>query len=150
MKALTCILIVVFPLAISCKEAVSSNSIENWKSEIVETEHAFAGMAAKEGIPAAFVSYAAEDVAILRNDTLFTGKESLLKFYSKPRYNSDNVQVSWEPDFVDVSSSGDLGYTYGKYTYTVTDSSGNSKSYKGIFHTVWKRQPDGKWKFVWD
>ena len=23
-------------------------------------------------------------------------------------------------------------------------------SEEGVFHTVWKRQPDGSWKFVWD
>lgn len=36
------------------------------------------------------------------------------------------------------------------YTYSVTDSTGETKSSSGIFHTVWKRQADGTWKFVWD
>ena len=56
----------------------------------------------------------------------------------------------WKPDYVDVSESGDLAYTYGKYTFTSRDSTGRKVVSKGIFHTVWKRQEDGSWKFVWD
>jgi ketosteroid isomerase-like protein len=49
-----------------------------------------------------------------------------------------------------VSACGDLGYTWGSYTFTATDSLGATHRSEGIFHTVWKRQPDGSWKFVWD
>jgi len=59
-------------------------------------------------------------------------------------------QLEWAPDFVDVSSSGDLAYTYGKFTFSFKDSLGNKVENKGIFHTVWKRQSNGEWKFVWD
>ena len=62
----------------------------------------------------------------------------------------ENVQLTWKADFVDVSASGDLGYTYGEYTYTYKDEAGNTLSEKGIFHTVWKRQKNGDWRFVWD
>jgi len=64
--------------------------------------------------------------------------------------DSENVSLVWEPDFVDVSASGDLAYTYGKFIYTLTDSLGKDQVMEGIFHTVWKRQTDGTWKFVWD
>jgi len=43
-----------------------------------------------------------------------------------------------------------MAYTYGKYTMTIIDSAGESKVSNGIFHTVWKKQKDGSWKFVWD
>ena len=56
----------------------------------------------------------------------------------------------WEPDFIDVSVAGDLAYTYGKFTYTSITESGDTLTSKGIFHTVWKRQEDGSWKYVWD
>ena len=58
--------------------------------------------------------------------------------------------LSWKPDFVDVSASGDLGYTYGHFTYSYTDSTGTIMESSGVFHTVWKRQADGSWLFVWD
>ena len=46
--------------------------------------------------------------------------------------------------------SRDLGYTYGHYTFSYIDSGGNKIENKGVFHTVWKRQSDGTWRFVWD
>lgn len=125
------------------------NEIEKWKKEIVDTEHAFAEMAKTEGIPKAFITFAADDAVLLRNNNLIKGKDELKTSYEKG-FPTGDVSLTWSPDFVDVSSAGDLGYTYGKYTYTFTDSLGNQQSNEGIFHTVWKRQRDDTWKFVWD
>jgi len=129
---------------------MKEDSIEKWGSEIVKTELEFAEMVQKEGIPKGFLTYAAEDVVLSRNNNLIIGKESLRESYKNKESEFENVSLTWKPDFVDVSSSGDLGYTYGKYIYTITDSIGRTKVIEGVFHTVWKRQSDGKWKFVWD
>lgn len=122
--------------------------MEKWKQEIVETEKEFSAMAQKEGIPAAFVAFAAEDAVLMRNNTLVIGKEALKENVEAAA--AENVSLSWKPDFVDVAASGDLGYTYGQFIYTITDSIGNENVMEGVFHTVWKRQADGSWKFVWD
>jgi ketosteroid isomerase-like protein len=141
----TVVLILILP---SCTKE-KKGDIEAWMKEITDTEHAFAEMAKTEGIPKAFTTFAADDAVLLRNNSLIKGKEEFKASFAK-RFSSGNVSLSWAPDFVDVSASGDLGYTYGKYVFTSTDSLGNSTSNEGIFHTVWKRQADGKWKFVWD
>ena len=86
----------------------------------------------------------------MRNNSLIIGIEALKERFEKDKSVGDKVSLDWKPDFVDVALSGDLGYTYGKYTYTTTDSIGKSKVIEGVFHTVWKRQTDGKWKYVWD
>ena len=150
MKRLPLFVLLILISFYSCNKDLKENTIEKWKSEIVQTEKEFAEMAGKEGIPDAFLAYAAEDVAILRNDSVLTGKEALRNFYENRNPGLGDVSLTWKPDFVAVSSSGDLGYTYGRYVYTVTDSTGNSQSREGIFHTVWKKQIDGKWRFVWD
>lgn len=126
------------------------DKIEKWKSEITETEQEFSDMVKKEGIPKAFLRYAANDVVLMRNNSLIIGKESLRNYYKNKSTGLSNDQLTWKPDFVYVASSGDVGYTYGKYIYTTTDSIGNIKNIEGVFHTVWKRQKDGKWRFVWD
>ena len=120
--------------------------IENWKQEIRETEQQFAKMVQEEGIHNAFVAFTAEDGVVMRNDQVYKGKNAIDTLYK----NSHTKTLTWSPDFIDVSSSGDLGYTYGTYKYTFKDSTGTEKVNTGIFHTVWKRQPDGSWKFVWD
>ena len=133
-----------------CEPGTQKGTPEQWKQEILDTERDFAAMAASEGIPAAFVAYAADDAVLLRNNHLIIGKENLQKSFAGSPAKSSNVTLTWTPDFVDVSASGDLGYTYGKYIYTLIDSAGVAKRDTGVFHTVWKKQADGNWRFVWD
>jgi ketosteroid isomerase-like protein len=132
---------------ISC----SSNreqQLEEWKQEVMETELAFAKMAKIDGIPKAFEVFAAPDAVLMRNNELIIGKQSIVDLYNE--ISNSNVKLEWKPEFIDVAASGDLAYTYGKYNYSVTDSTGEITSSEGIFHTVWKRQEDGSWKYVWD
>jgi len=139
-------LILVLILIFACEPR--QESLENWKNEIEETEKEFSAMAQQEGITAAFLAFAADDAVLMRNNALVLGKEAIKE--SLGAGSGDNASLTWKPDFVDVAASGDLGYTYGRYSYTLTDSAGNKQVQEGIFHTVWKRQEDGSWKFVWD
>jgi ketosteroid isomerase-like protein len=116
---------------------------------IRSAEKMFAEMARDKSIEEAFWFYADSNAVIKRGkDSLIHGKEAIRHFYSASFYKS--AKVVWSPDFVDASSNGDMGYTYGKFTWTNTDSAGVTKEQKGLFHTVWKRQADGSWKYVWD
>jgi len=150
MKKLIRITFLIPLLFNSCNTSENNGAIEKWKQEIVETEHEFSEMAKNEGIAEAFLTFAADEAVLMRNNNLIIGKEALKKSFDSRISDNENISLSWKPDFVDVSSSGDLGYTYGKYLYAFKDSIGNVKLDSGIFHTVWKRQPDGKWRFVWD
>ena len=105
-------------------------------------------MAKAEGIQKAFIYFAADSAVILRGKLLIKGKNAIGEHYrSVP---AKGVILEWAADFAEVSASGDLGYTYGKYTYTSVDSLGHSNASAGIFHTVWKHQENGQWRFVWD
>ena len=118
--------------------------------EINAAESAFAKMAAEKGIEDAFVFYAAEEAIIKRgNDSLIRGKEGVRDFYAKDIFK--RATVMWTPTFTDAAESGDLGYTFGNYTWRLKDPAGKLiEERKGVFHTVWKKQKDGTWKFVWD
>lgn len=58
--------------------------------------------------------------------------------------------LDWQPQFVDVARSGDLGYFYG--VYQVRDKAGaNGKIIEeGSYIRIWKKQPNGKWKVAVD
>ena len=133
----------------SCNSEKSTEKIKTWKHEIIETERSFSKMAGEEGISKAFLNYASDDAVLMRNNKLVIGKNAIKERFDKQKPNN-GAKLIWEPDFVDVSASGDLGYTYGSYTYSAVDSSGERSKSTGVFHTVWKRQHDGTWKFVWD
>ena len=118
--------------------------------EINAAEKAFAKMAAGKGVQQAFVFYAAEDAVIKRgNDSLVRGKVGIGNFYSTDFFK--RALVAWAPNFTDASESGEMGYTFGNYTWQLKDESGKLiEERKGVFHTVWKKQKDGTWKYVWD
>ena len=132
----------------SCTQKNSTSDMSKAKEEILNAEKQFAELCQKEGIEKAFISYADDNAKILLGDKVLSGKSEINSHYSNPKFKTATLQ--WAPDFVDVSTSCDMGYTYGKYTYTSIDSLGNPKESKGIFHTIWKKQPSGDWKFVWD
>ena len=141
-------LVLLIFLVSSCHNG-SDNKINNAKQEIKQAEKDFEKMAGEKGIAEAF-AYFADSAAVINraNDSLIRGKESIRNFYAADRFKT--ATVKWSPDFVDVSTTGDLGYTYGKYTWQSKDSSGKINESRGIFHTVWKKQKDGSWKYVWD
>ena len=117
--------------------------------EIIKVEKDFQKMTEDKGVAEAFWFYADSNAVIKReNDTIIRGKEAIRKYYSQPIYA--RASVAWSPDFTDVSGEGDMSYTYGKYTWRIEDSTGKIAEMKGVFHTVWKRQVDGNWKYVWD
>jgi len=132
----------------ACQKETSQQDIEKWKAEVVATEKAFNDMAQEKGLVEAFAFYAADDGVIRRSKKIVAGKEEIREWYEKDV--RPNETLTWAPTFVDVSKSGDLAYTYGDYTFTHYDSLGTVLQNKGIFHTVWKRQADGEWRFVWD
>jgi ketosteroid isomerase-like protein len=118
-------------------------------AEIRQTEKEFVRFAAEKGIAEAFWFFADSSAVIKRaNDSLLKGRDRIRAYYSSPEYKT--AIVNWSPDFTDASASGDLGYTYGKYSWQFKDNTGQYETFTGIFHTVWKKQKDGKWKFVWD
>lgn len=133
----------------SCSSLNHNNDKQNAIQGIEKAEADFAKLAADSGIHIAFTHYA-HDSAIVKTqkDSLIKGIAGISNFYNNPKLK--NVQLTWKPDFVDAAASGELGYTYGKYNYDLTDSVGKHTVYKGIFHTVWKKNEAGEWKFVWD
>jgi ketosteroid isomerase-like protein len=144
------LLFTITALSLSCTPPETSDTlIQQWKDEIVATELAFAQMAANIGVEAAFLAYAADDAVLMRENTVIVGKQAIREYYAQNTQPTDE-NLQWAPDFVDVATSGDLGYTYGEYTFTYTDPDGNEIESTSIYHTVWRRQADGSWKFVWD
>ncbi len=143
-------LLMIFSLLffISCQNNPKKVDKESSKAEIVRTEQDFASFAKEKGIAEAFGFFADSSAVIQRGNRLIEGKDSVQAFYHS-RIKPGTI-LEWAPDFVEVSTCGDLGYTYGKYTISVPDSIGQPVKSTGIFHTVWKKQPDGSWRFVWD
>jgi len=138
MKKLFSIALIFFSCSYSQKNSEQ-------KFLVIETEKKFAEMAHDKGISQAFYAFADDSAVIKRGPKIIKGKEAIKNFYD---HQNQKGELTWSPTFADVS--GDLAYTYGDFTYAEKDSTGKVNEIKGIFHTVWKKQKDGSWKFVWD
>ncbi len=132
---------------LSCNQ--KKMNTDQYKQVIFDTEKAFEKMANEIGIAEAFEYYADINAVILRNNEVIKGKENI--YYSIKNNNLyKSAHLKWNPDFIDVSNDGDLAYTYGKYTFEFYNEQNEKQIQTGIFHTVWKKQSDGSYKFVWD
>lgn len=61
--------------------------------------------------------------------------------------NDTGFTMSWQPESVVASRSGDLGYSYG--IYKLIPKNADTVLY-GTYVSIWKKNADGKWKFVLD
>lgn len=121
---------------------------EKLKAEVAAAEHAFAAMAQEKGVLAAFEHFAAPDVAFVDTDPRkWRGLEAVRQRMGK---TPPNLKLSWSPLFVDVSDDGTLAYDYGRYESRLTGADGKESVRTGFFLTIWKRQPDGSWRYVMD
>lgn len=121
---------------------------EKLKAELVRTEAEFFQHALAHGFGAGLRDYMAADGFIA--NSLVLGREAqVAKVNAEQQSGKARPSViHWKPLRADVSDSGDLGYTWGAAESGPTKD-GPFKPY-GIYVTIWKRQPDGKWKFVYD
>jgi ketosteroid isomerase-like protein len=147
-KTITFFLLIAFySLVSSCQQ--QENQSAKAKEAITKAEKDFETMAAEKGIAEAFWFFADTSAVIKRgNDSLIRGKEAIRNFYAAAYFKT--ASVKWSPDFVEASEDGSMGYTFGQYVWQSKDSSGKINEAHGVFHTVWRKQEDGSWKYVWD
>ena len=145
MKKLPLILALLLPLAFSASAAPDK---EKLKQEVAAMEDAFSAMAQTKGLLAAFEYFAAPDVAFLDTDPRkFRGLAAV-----RERMGADQpgVKLTWAASFTEVSDDGTLGYNYGRYESRRPGPDGREIVRGGWFLTIWKRQPDGAWRYVMD
>lgn len=125
------------------------NRSKDFSNEILEAEQLFESMVSEKGLAQAFYFFADDSAVIKReNDTLIKGKDHIRAYYLNSNVNF--LSLTWSPDVVDVSDDGSMAYTYGLYVWKALSGNGDTTVIKGVFHTVWRKQEDGSWKYVWD
>ena len=110
---------------------------------VVEAEHAFAQYSIDHGMKDAFLNYAAPDGVIFRR-----GPVNAIELW-KSRNPAPTALLTWWPSYADVSQAGDMGWTTGPYEIREKPTD-EKPAGTGHFFTVWRRQPDGTFKFVLD
>ncbi|MBI2518741.1 MAG: DUF4440 domain-containing protein [Opitutae bacterium] len=121
---------------------------EQVKKEIADMEDKFCAMAQEKGILAAFQYYAAPDVSFIDTDPRqWRGPAAVLQRMGPDR---PGVTLKWSAYYTDVSEDGTMGFNYGRYELHAPGPDGKDAARTGWFLTIWKKQPDGSWKYVMD
>jgi ketosteroid isomerase-like protein len=104
----------------------------------------FSDYSAKHGLQKAFIEFADDSVVLLKPNRMpIVGKLSMIKNYEGK--SDSGVILTWIPAKAVIAESGELGYTYGFWTFVA-----KSDTSRGTYLTVWKMSSNGQWKFIAD
>ena len=141
-------LLVITALLATLPAPPAATDREQMKKDLAAMEDQFSAMARDRGILAAFQHFAAPDVTFIDTDPRqWRGVAAVNERMGEDR---PGVSLTWSACFTDVSDDGTLGYNYGRYELRAPDADGNETTRGGWFLSIWKRQPDGSWKYVMD
>src|SRR5436190_10156451 len=115
---------------------------QNDLQKLVDTEHAFAQLAADKDTRTAFLANISDDALIFNPDAT-----SAKPFWEARAANKS--LLLWAPNYADISSNGTLGYTTGNWEFRAKGKDDSPGAF-GDFITLWRRQPDSRYKFVID
>lgn len=120
------------------------------RDSVDAVERAFSAMAGARGAGAAFAANAAPDGAHFGTGADFAfGPEAIGGMFAEPL--PPGQSFSWRPDVVEVAPGGDLAFTTGPIEVQELGPDGVRKvNPPGRYFSIWRRQPDGSWKFVID
>lgn len=122
-------------------EKMSADMLRHMEGDFMKAtaEHGTAG----------YMSYYAEDsVEVPNGAAIVSGKANIAKTMSF--LDDKNNHLTWSPVGADISSSGDLGYTYGTFEFSAIGKDGKPVVEHGKYTSIWKKQKDGSWKVVLD
>lgn len=114
------------------------------QAAMVEAERAFVRLAAEKGFRDSFFHYFAPD-GIAFNPHPFRTRAALANQPSSP----GPMGADWAPVYGDISQAGDLGWNTGPLVFAGNPAQNRPESH-GMFFSVWKKQPDGRWLVVLD
>lgn len=113
------------------------------KAGMIAADREFSKMSEEKGIKSALLHFIDTKGVLLRPNVLPLVGGNAVDYISQ---GSDSAYtMTWEPSGGLVAKSGELGYTYGVYSIKPRDK--DTVLY-GTYVSVWKRQDDGKWKFL--
>ena len=75
------------------------------------------------------------------------GKDAVRSAF-KNTFENKGFTLTWTPDRIEVSASGDLGYTYGHYKVKYPNSTETQSEQLHNYTTIWRKQKDSTWKVI--
>ena len=140
-----CFLLALFICSCTVKKGKEPVDVSGEKKMLLNTDKAFSDMSEKAGMKNAFLEYMDSNAVLLKPDHLPIIGAAAVDYLIQ--INDSSGTLNWQPEHAFVSQSADLGYTYGVFAYhpALKDT-----VLYGTYVSIWKKQKDGKWKYVLD
>src|SRR5207237_1587977 len=116
--------------------------------QVRQADSAFALAADLQGTGFAFASFVAPQGIVFSGSEIVIGTDAVRALYDEQQRAGGTL--NWRPVFADAVESGDLGWTIGEYVFTGRGVNGSVVQRFGKYLTIWKKQPNGDWRFVVD
>jgi ketosteroid isomerase-like protein len=125
--------------AMAIAAPVVAQTADPTPAPVIAAERAFAADGLATGVDASFLKWSAPEAVMIAG-----GGPKIAHEILDPNAVFDPAAPSlvWWPNWAGISMSGDLGFTTGGVEV------GGRRT--GHYFTIWKRQPDGGWKWVYD
>jgi ketosteroid isomerase-like protein len=105
---------------------------------VVAAERAFAADGAAMGVGPSFLKWSTPDAVMIGPTGVARPKDA----FAGPPPTGPQPKLAWWPLWAGIAQSGDLGFTTGPVEV------GGAR--QGHYFTVWKKQPGGGWKWIYD
>lgn len=120
--------------------SAASLPLENLRDQVRSAEIAFAAsMAARDF--ASFAAHVAQDAVFINGGAPLRSKPAVLAHWRK-FFETPDAPFAWEPNLVEISGQGQLGYTEGPVTA--------GSQVVARFYSTWQRQAEGRWRVIFD
>jgi ketosteroid isomerase-like protein len=133
--------IALITLLLACGAAAQGPELERLRQQVEDTERAFAQTLADRDHQA-FMTFLSEETIFFSGDTPLRGKLQVAEAW-KSYFQEPAAPFSWAPELVVVLDSGTLALSSGP----VRDPAGARVA---TFNSVWRLEPDGQWRIVFD
>lgn len=140
MRHLTCLAILASLAAAAAlaQEPAAAPDATPDAASVIAAERAFAADARTMGIAGSFNKWSVPDAIVIGGGQA----QRVADAYPDGPRPADEPLLEWWPNFAGVARSGDLGFTTGGVAFDGRRT--------GHYFTIWKRQPDGAWRWVYD
>ena len=128
-------------LAATLLTQAGSAPVQSFQEQVRSSEAAFARTMSDRDFQA-FATFVSGEAIFFGGAGTLRGKEAVLEGWA-PYFEGDVAPFSWEPQVVEVLDSGTLAHSSGP----VRDPEGQVV---GTFNSIWRLEPDGKWRVVFD
>jgi ketosteroid isomerase-like protein len=138
MKRLASILALLLVVTVPLR---AQTPLEALARQVFVAESSFAATMADRDL-ARFATFVAADAVFFDRERAIRGNAAVVESW-RPLFDGPAAPFSWKPAQVEVLDSGTLALSSGP----VLDPSGRQV---GTFNSIWRREPGGEWKVVFD